>query len=223
VQISSPISADSAKNLLCLAIHKKVVFCSLGTVSGIAGISNLASNCSPKEINDVIYDTVGDRVGDAPRFDDMTMICISYIGGKEPDKMNGNEITINATLNNIGVVTDFVNLELEKLECSPKIMMQIDIAIDELFSNIARYAYNPETGPATVRVEVEDDPAAVVITFIDHGMPYDPLAKEDPDITLSAEDRPIGGLGIFMVKKTMDSVTYEYKNGQNILHIKKLM
>ncbi len=197
-----------------------------GNMFGIdrtAATLNLVSNCSPKEINDVIYDTVGEFVGDAPRFDDMTMMCINYIGGKDPDKMNGNEITIEATLSNIGVVTDFVNLELEKLNCSLKIMTQIDIAIDELFSNIARYAYNPETGPATVRVEVEDDPAAVVITFIDHGIPYDPMAKEDPDITLSAEDRPIGGLGIFMVKKTMDSVTYEYKNGQNILHIKKLM
>jgi len=99
--------------------------------------------------------------------------------------------------------------------------MQIDIAIDELFGNIAQYAYNPEVGPATVRVEVQEDPIAVIITFIDNGMPYDPLAKEDPDVTLSAEERGIGGLGIYMVKKTMDDVTYEYKNGQNILKIKK--
>ena len=134
---------------------------------------------------------------------------------------SGSELTIEATLENIEKVTEFVNSELEKIDCSMKAQMQIDIAIDELFSNIARYAYNPETGPATVRVEVEDDPQAVVITFIDNGIPYDPLAKEDPDVSLGAEDRPIGGLGIFMVKQTMDSVTYEYKNGQNILHIKK--
>ena len=102
-----------------------------------------------------------------------------------------------------------------------KAQMQIDIAIDELFSNIARYAYNPDVGPATVRVEVQENPMAVVITFIDKGVPYDPLKKEDPDVTLSAEERDIGGLGIYMVKKSMDEVLYEYRDGQNILKIKK--
>ena len=131
------------------------------------------------------------------------------------------ELTIAATVENIEVVTDFVNEQLEALDCPMKAQMQIDIAIDELFGNIAHYAYNPEVGYATVRVEVSEDPLAVVITFIDNGVPYDPLAKDDPDITLSAEERQIGGLGIFMVKKTMDEITYEYKDGQNILAIKK--
>lgn len=131
------------------------------------------------------------------------------------------ELTIAATVENIETVTDFVNEQLESLDCPPKAQMQIDIAIDELFGNIAHYAYNPEIGSATVRVEVTEDPLAVVITFIDNGVPYDPLAKEDPDVTLSAEERGIGGLGIYMVKKTMDEITYEYKDGQNILSIKK--
>ena len=131
------------------------------------------------------------------------------------------ELTIDATVENIGIVTDFVNEQLEALDCPMKAQMQIDIAIDELFGNIAHYAYNPEIGQATVRVEVIEDPLAVTITFIDNGVPYDPLAKEDPDTTLSIEDREIGGLGIYMVKKSMDDITYEYKNGQNILTIKK--
>jgi anti-sigma regulatory factor (Ser/Thr protein kinase) len=131
------------------------------------------------------------------------------------------EITIAATVENIDVVTDFVNEQLESCDCPIKAQMQIDIAIDELFSNIAHYAYNPETGDATVRVEVVEDPMAVVITFIDKGIPYDPLKKADPNTALSAEEREIGGLGIFMVKKTMDDITYEYKEGQNILKIKK--
>ena len=131
------------------------------------------------------------------------------------------EITIAATVENIDVVTDFVNEQLESCDCPIKAQMQIDIAIDELFSNIAHYAYNPETGDATVRVEVVEDPMAVVITFIDKGIPYDPLKKADPITALSAEEREIGGLGIFMVKKSMDEVTYEYKDGQNILTIKK--
>lgn len=131
------------------------------------------------------------------------------------------ELTIAATVENIDTVTDFVNEHLEAYDCPMKAQMQIDIAIDELFGNIAHYAYNPETGDATVRVEVVEDPMAVVITFIDKGVPYDPLKQADPNTTLSAEEREIGGLGIFMVKKTMDDITYEYKDGQNILKIKK--
>ena len=131
------------------------------------------------------------------------------------------EMSIAATIENIEVVTDFVNEQLEALDCPMKAQIQIDVAIDELFGNIAHYAYHPEVGEATVRVEVIQEPLAVVITFIDNGVPYDPLAKADPDITLSAEDREIGGLGIFMVKKSMDEITYEYKDGQNILAIKK--
>ena len=131
------------------------------------------------------------------------------------------ELTVTATVENIEVVTDFVNEQLEALDCPMKAQMQIDIAIDELFGNIAYYAYNPEVGDATVRVEVVENPLSVVITFIDKGVPYDPLAKADPDTTLSVEEREIGGLGIYMVKKSMDDIAYEYKDGQNILTIKK--
>lgn len=131
------------------------------------------------------------------------------------------ELTIPATVENIEKVTEFVNSQLEEINCPINAKMQIDIAIDELFGNIAHYAYKPETGPATVRVEVTEAPISVIVTFIDHGIPYDPLKKDDPDVTLSAEERAIGGLGIFMVKKTMDEITYEYKDGQNILSIRK--
>ena len=133
------------------------------------------------------------------------------------------EITIAATLENIPSVTDFVNQELEGMDCSMKVVMQMDIAIDELFSNIARYAYAPNTGEATVQVEAVKAPRAVSVTFIDRGTPYNPLAKADPDTTLSAEEREIGGLGIFITKKTMDTVSYAYENGENILTmIKKI-
>ena len=131
------------------------------------------------------------------------------------------ELTIAATVENIGTVTAFVDEQLEALDCPMKAQMQIDIAIDELFGNIAHYAYSPEVGTATVRVEVEEEPMAVVITFLDQGVPYDPLTAEDPDTTLSADERKIGGLGIFMVKKSMDEIDYKYQDGQNILTIKK--
>ena len=132
-----------------------------------------------------------------------------------------NELTIEALVENITQVTEFIDARLEELDCPLKAQMQIDVAVDELFGNIAQYAYEQETGTITVRVEVVEDPLSVVITFIDQGIPYDPLQKQDPDITLSAEEREIGGLGIFIVKKTMDEVLYEYKEGQNILKIKK--
>ena len=131
------------------------------------------------------------------------------------------ELTIAATVENIGAVTDFVDAQLEALDCPMKAQMQINIAIDELFGNIAHYAYNPDVGEATVRVEVQEDPLNVIITFIDGGVPYDPLTTDDPDITLSADERQIGGLGIFMVKKSMDDIAYRYENGKNILTIRK--
>lgn len=131
------------------------------------------------------------------------------------------EITVDATVESIGAVIEFVNKQLEELRCPTRVQIQISIAIDELFGNIAHYAYHPHTGEATVRVEVENGPLAVVITFMDGGMPFDPLRKADPNVSLSAEDRDIGGLGIFLVKNSMDDITYEYKDGKNILKIKK--
>ena len=131
------------------------------------------------------------------------------------------ELVIEARTENLNNVLAFVDEELEKHDCGMKAQMQIDVAVEEIFVNIAHYAYSPEIGVATIRVEIEEDPLAVTLTFIDNGVPYDPLAKEDPDVTLSAEERQIGGLGIFMVKKSMDDVTYDYKDGKNILTIKK--
>ena len=131
------------------------------------------------------------------------------------------ELVIEAIKENLPTVLAFVDSELESSECSMKSQMQIDLAVEEVFINIANYAYDPETGPATVRIETFSDIPSVDITFIDNGIPYDPLAKKDPDITLSAEDREIGGLGIFMVKKSMDDIRYEYKDGHNILTLSK--
>ena len=131
------------------------------------------------------------------------------------------ELTIEATPENVDTVIEFVDAQLEEYGCGMKEQMAIDVAIDELFANIAHYAYNPETGYATVQVDVLKDPLSVEVTFIDNGRQYDPLAKEDPDTTLSLEDREIGGMGILIVKKSMDAVSYEYKDGKNILTIKK--
>lgn len=130
-------------------------------------------------------------------------------------------ITAEAKIENIALVTDFVNFILEKNECSMKVQMEIDIVIDEIFSNIAYYAYAPGSGEATVQVEIEDSPKRLELVFIDRGIPYNPLENKDPDVTLDIEERKIGGLGIFLVKEMMDEVLYEYVDGQNILKLIK--
>lgn len=132
-----------------------------------------------------------------------------------------NELEIDADRENLQKVTDFVSALLKEAGCPVKERMQINVAVEEIFVNIASYAYGSGKGPSIVRTEVSEDPIEVVITFIDKGKPFDPLDKEDPDITLSADDRPIGGLGIFMVKEMMDDIDYEYKDGKNILRLKK--
>ena len=131
------------------------------------------------------------------------------------------ELIVAAAVESIETVTAFVEGLLEELDCPMKAQMQISIAIDELFGNIAHYAYPSGEGEAVVRFEAAEDMKSVVITFIDQGVPYNPLTAEEPDITLSAEDRRPGGLGIFMVRKSMDEMSYRYENGSNILSIRK--
>ena len=127
------------------------------------------------------------------------------------------ELNIEALKENLDTVLQFVDKELEDMDCPIKIQFQIDVAVEEIFINIASYAYEDKTGFAKIEVIVTENPTAVSIKFTDSGVPYDPLKKPDPDVSLSAEERRIGGLGIYMVKKSMDNVYYEYKDGKNVL------
>ncbi len=129
------------------------------------------------------------------------------------------KMDIEATLDNLAKVMEFVDEQLEQTDCNMRIQTQIDVSVEELFVNIANYAYGDKVGDAQIMMDIKDGTA--VITFIDTGVPFDPLAKEDPDITLPADERKIGGLGIYMVKKNMDDVKYEYRGGQNITTIFK--
>lgn len=131
------------------------------------------------------------------------------------------ELEILAVLDNLDEVLQFIDEVLEGADCPMKTMMQIDLAVEEIFVNIASYAYQPGTGQAKIQVTVNDEPESADIRFEDSGVPYNPLEKEDPDVTLSADDRAIGGLGIYMVKKSVDEVSYERRNGKNILTIRK--
>jgi anti-sigma regulatory factor (Ser/Thr protein kinase) len=131
------------------------------------------------------------------------------------------ELTLEAKVDHLNEVLAFVGGCLEETDCSPKAQMQIDLCVEEMFINVASYAYGSEKGDVIIRLEEEKDPSGISIVLVDEGMPYDPLAKADPDVTASADQRQIGGLGIFLVKKTMDDIEYEYKDGKNILTIKK--
>ena len=174
---------------------------------------------SPEELLKNVRSDIDVFVGEADQFDDITMLGFSYFGAPEPALPD--EITIDAEDENLDDVLAFIDAHLEKLGCDAITQRHIDVAAEELFVNISHYAYQPEKGQAAIRFEKEDDPLRAVITFIDSGIPYDPLSRPDPDLTLPAEKRPIGGLGIFMMKNYADKIDYERKDGKNILTIEK--
>lgn len=133
------------------------------------------------------------------------------------------ELKVPASLAHLDAVLAFLEENLEEMGASFKVSMKIQVAVEEVFVNIANYAYPGRTdGQACIRLEKVDAPASVRITLIDSGIPYDPLKKPDPDVNLSAEERQIGGLGIFMVKQSMDTVSYAYIDGQNCLTLEKI-
>ena len=133
------------------------------------------------------------------------------------------KLSLPAKRENIPEVIDFVDRELDELGCPEKTKTQINIAIDELYGNIASYAYGEESGAVTVVIDSDITPGAVSISFQDEGKPFNPLESGEPDVTLSARERKVGGLGIFLVRKCMDDVLYEYRDGKNILTIRKTL
>lgn len=133
------------------------------------------------------------------------------------------KLVVPADVDKLDEVIHFIYEQIGDVEHSDKAMMQLEIAIEEIFVNIASYAYAPFKGDATIYVEIVDDDSAIVITFVDEGREYNPLKKEDPDINASTEDRPIGGLGIYMTKQFVDDIKYEYKDMKNVLTIKKVL
>ena len=150
-------------------------------------------------------------VGDAPQFDDITMMAFLM-----KDIGRSYDITVTPNKDSVAEVEGFVESKLKEAEISDKIIMKINIVTDEIYSNIVRCS---NAQKATIRCGVFSD--SVKLVFEDDGIEYNPLEKPDPDITLSADDRQVGGLGIFIVKKTMDEFNYQYKNGKNILSLKK--
>ncbi len=130
-----------------------------------------------------------------------------------------DKLIVESTKDNLKEVLSFIDAKLEAIQCPIKAQMKIDVAVEEIFINIASYAYGNEVGNAEIILDINDSNTKATITFVDEGIPYNPLEKDDPDTTLSADERQIGGLGIFIVKKSMDSIEYKNQEGKNILTI----
>lgn len=131
------------------------------------------------------------------------------------------ELKFDAKVEELDAVLAFLDTELENLDCPMKVQTELDLAVEELFVNIANYAYGDKTGYALMKFAELENARGVSITFVDEGMQYNPLERPDPDITLPAEERPVGGLGIFLVKKIADEVNYNYSDGKNIFNFIK--
>ena len=183
-------------------------------IDGMLSALNLHRNKTPQGIIKGVKESVDAFVGDAPQFDDITMLCL---------EMNGSvvrkSLTTEAVLDQLDEVKGLVNSVLDEVGCPKKIRKKITLSVEEVFVNIANYAYGSDGG--TVSVEVEGSCTGVAITFRDSGVPYDPLKKPDPDVTLSVDQRQIGGLGVYLVKKNMDTLSYSYIDNQNVLTITK--
>jgi len=178
---------------------------------------NAHSKDSLKEVLSGLTADINAFADTEPQFDDMTMLMLDYLSSRPGE--NQQEKRFAAQDEELPQVIGFIEGELEKAECPPKTVMQISLCVEELFTNVANYAYPDGNGEVSFAITCKDN--EMMLRMSDSGIPFDPLKRDDPDVTLSAEERQIGGLGIFIVKKTMDDVQYEYKNGRNILTMKK--
>ena len=182
---------------------------------------NENSNVEANDLLPLVKNKIDEFVGEAPQFDDITMLIFDYKTKQRSDIVM-NE-TFPANKEALTNAMEFVEGILEKYECPLKIQTALCVAIEEVFVNVANYAYPNEPGYVKVNTTFNEDTRTITFQIIDKGVPFNPLSIPDPDITLSAEERKIGGLGIFITKKTMDEVFYTYENDENILTmIKKI-
>ena len=179
---------------------------------------NSKATCDPKTIIDEINTMVDKFVGEAPQFDDITMLCLEYKGTESEHE---RILTIGADIKNLPEVNDFVDSFLESHSASPKARNQVLLALEEVFANVAHYAYPPDAGNVKITERIED--GKLTLIFADYGVPYNPLEKTDPDFSTSIEERKEGGLGIYMTKKLVDNITYKHVDNQNILTLEKTL
>ena len=180
---------------------------------------NRNANVEATQLLPALKANIDEFVGEAPQFDDITMLMFDYKLKQEGAQMISKSFP--ARVEALSDVLGFVDQTLESHECPMKIQTAVCVAIEEVFVNVAHYAYGDGEGDMTLGIGFDKESREITFRMTDKGTPFDPLKKPDPDITLSAEEREIGGLGIFITKKTMDTVSYAYENGENILTMVK--
>lgn len=190
----------------------------------LIGVLNEDPDAIPEEIDNRVRKRVREFENGVEPFDDCTSLCLKYYGSKAPasrDHSGKRAMKVPAEINDLPKVHSFVEEGFKGLSLQEKEVLQLRIITEEIFINIASYAYQNGTGDVMIEEEVLQSEKAVVLTFSDEGIPFDPLKAEEPDITKSASERKRGGLGLYYVKKRVDAISYEYRNGKNVLIIKK--
>ena len=184
---------------------------------------NADPDASPQAQIERVYEAIQAFVKEAPQFDDITMLGIQYLGCAAVEESTGNKamITVPASDASLDAVTAFAEEHLEAVGCDPAVSFQITVAVEEIFVNIAHYAYDGREGEAEIGFSFDEKTGMIEMTFSDSGIPFDPTSMASPDITLKPSKRKVGGLGIHIVKKTMDEVIYDYPGGKNLLTIRK--
>ena len=175
---------------------------------------NEFKDVNTKELLSEVTNRVDEFVGEAIKFDDLTIMALIYKGDSAMKKK------FNATMDELNNVLKFIGDGIKDIKDS-KLLKKFNLVVEEIFVNIVSYAYSDSDTNNTVTISIKDNDDKTIITFIDSGKHFNPLIKDDPDLSLSVDERPIGGLGIYLVKKMMDNVEYEYKDNKNILTIEK--
>ena len=184
-------------------------------------------NAAPKDAQPEAFigrvqDAIDSFVKEAAQFDDITMLCVKYMGNIGAKKQYQAEITVPAHLDQLEKVTDFIEEKLAETGCESAEVFSLTLAVEEIFVNIASYAYEGKEGEARILFSFDPESRNAEIVFMDHGIPFDPTTRPSPEITQEAGNRPVGGLGIHIVKKTMDEVKYTYAGGNVLTIIKKI-
>ena len=182
-------------------------------------VLNQSPHADPEELLDILMTDLRTFSGDTEQADDITMMALQYRGHKN----HLGSLRLEANVENLETVTGWLEDRMALLNAPAKATMQLTLAAEEVFVNIAKYAYAPGTGYVILRANYDPEENQILLTFLDNGVSYDPLLKEDPDTTLSADEREIGGLGIFLVKKNTDDAIYQRVNDRNILTLKKTL
>ena len=185
------------------------------TVDRMLRSLNEVGTQSPEHILEHVKSSVAEFVGDVSQFDDLTMLCFE----RKASGSSKQTLSVDAKLDHYADVIAFIDKLLEQNGCDEENRLRVQLAVDEIFTNIVNYAYGAEGGKVKIDFSCKDGIAE--ITFADNGMPYDPLKKDDPDTTLSPEEMQIGGLGVFIAKNNMDAISYRYENNRNILTMSK--